>query len=72
MGLLEKQLEKLPTGSHPFFMLADFNIDLHDMNSNNHMDFLQLCMSYGLFPIINICTRVTALTSELLDNIFLI
>ena len=39
------------------------------MNSNTPMDFLQLCMSYSLFPTINICTRVTTLTAKLLDNI---
>ena len=50
-------------------MLGDFNIDQHDMNSNT-MDFLQLCMSLNLFSTINICTRVGALTSKLLDNIF--
>ena len=70
MDLSEQQLEKLPARSHPFFLLRDFNIDLYDMNSNTPMDFLQICMSYGLFPIINICTCVTALTLKLLDNIF--
>ena len=69
LDILEEQLDKLPTGSHPFFMLGDFNIDLNDMNSNTPMDFLQLCMSYSLFPTINICTRVTTLTAKLLDNI---
>ena len=69
MDILEEQLDKLPIGSHPFFMLRDFNIDLNDMNSNTPKDFLQLCMSYSLFPTINICTRVTTLTAKLLDNI---
>ena len=27
MDLLDKQLEKLATSSHPFMMLGDFNID---------------------------------------------
>ena len=70
MDLLDKQLEKLPTGSHPFMMLWDFNIDLQELDTSVSMDFLQLCMSYGLFPTINICTRVTTSSSKLIDNIF--
>ena len=69
MDIFEEQLDKPPIGSHPFFMLGDFHIDLNDMNSNIPMDFLQLCMSYCLFPTINICTCVTTLTAKLLDNI---
>jgi hypothetical protein len=47
-------------------MLGDFNIDLQD----RFYGFLQLCMSYGLFPTFNICTRVTISSSKLIDNIF--
>ena len=70
MDIFEEQLYKLPISWHPFFMLGDFHIDLNDMNSNIPMDFLQLCISYSLFPTINICTCVTTLTAKLLDNIF--
>ena len=51
-------------------MLGDFNFDLHELDTNVSMDFLQLCMSYGLLPTINICTRVTSSSSKLIDNIF--
>ena len=70
LDILEEQLDKLPTDSHPFFMLGDFDIDRNDMNSNTPMDFLQLCMPYSLFPTINICTRVTTLAAKLLDKFF--
>ena len=50
MDILEEQLDKLPTGLYLFFMFGGFSIDLNDMNSNTPMDFLQLCMSYRLFP----------------------
>ena len=68
MDLLEKQLEKLPTGSHSFFLLGYFNIDLQDMNLNTPMDFLQLCMSYNLFPTINIlytCYSISVIFTNL-------
>ena len=58
MDLLDKQLEKLATSLYPFMMLGDFNIDLNELDMSVSMDFLQLCMPYGLFPTINICTRV--------------
>ena len=70
MDLLDKQLEKLATSSHPFMMLGDFNIDLNQLHASVSMDFLQLFMSYGLFPTINICIRVTTSSSKLIDNIF--
>ena len=70
MDLLDRQLDKLATGSHPFMMLGDFNIDLHELDTSVSMDFLQLCMSYGLFATINICIRVTPSSSKLIDNIF--
>ena len=66
MDLLDKQLEKLATGSHLFMMLGDFNIHLHELDTSVSMDFLQLCMSHGSFPTINICTRVTS--SKLIDK----
>ena len=70
MDLLDKQLEKLATSSHPFMMLGDFNIDLSELDASVSIDFLQLCMSYGLFPTINICIQVTTSSSQLIDNIF--
>ena len=65
MDLPDKQLEKLATGLQPFMMLGDFNIDLHELDTSVSMDFSQLCMSYGLFPTINICTRVTTSSSKI-------
>ena len=71
MDLMDKQLEKLPIGSRPFIMLGDYNINLHDLGSNIPTEFWQLCLSYSLFPTINICTCVAASSSKLLkDNIF--
>jgi len=70
MDFLDKQLEKLANGSYPFMMLGDFNIELHELDTSVSMKSLQLCMSYGLFPTINIYTRATTSSSKLIDNIF--
>jgi len=64
LGLLDKQLEKLAAVSHKIIMLGDFNIDLHVLYAGVSMDFLKLCISYDLFPAINICRRVTTSSSS--------
>ena len=70
MDLLDKQLEKLATGSHSFMMLRDFNINHHELDTSISMNFLQLFMSYGLFPTINMCTQATTSSPKLIDNVF--
>jgi len=66
--LLEEQLEKIPHRS-PIFIMGDFNIDLLDNGSNTDR-FLNLMISFGYIPAINISTRVTRTSSKCLDNIF--
>ena len=40
MEIMDLQLEKQATSSHPSMMLGDLNIDLHELDTRVVMDFL--------------------------------
>ena len=67
---LHEQLAKVQISNNSCFVLGDFNINMLDMESSVTSQLLNLCMSYGLFPTINIPTRVSRTSAKLLDNIF--
>ena len=52
-------------------MCGDFNLDLNRVSANPKIrESLNGMSCYGVFPVVNICTRVTANSESLLDNIF--
>lgn len=68
VDLLEQQLEKIPVET-PCFLMGDLNVDLIDPGQKTNL-LLDMMISYGLIPSINVSTRVTASTAKCLDNIF--
>ena len=71
LELLEKQLDELADDNKPLFVCGDFNLDLTRVSANPKIrEFLNVMSCYGVFPVVNICTRVTANSESLLDNIF--
>ena len=71
LSLLEEQLDLLSGTRQPCFVCGDFNIDLKSLHSSQRVkEFLDMMLSYGLKPTINICTRITENSASILDNIF--
>ena len=54
------------------FICGDYNLNLLDADSNNPTNqFVNQMSSYSLLPVISRATRITELTSSLIDNIFI-
>ena len=53
------------------YISGDFNIDIlkHETHAQTQ-SFIDLVLSYSLFPMINRPTRVTNTTTSIIDNIF--
>ena len=59
------------TKSNRVFMCGDLNINL--LKYEDHCDskeFINSLFSHGLYPLINLPTRITSTSSTLIDNIF--
>ena len=83
---IDEQLEKISRENKNIYLMGDFNIDLshsieinssytthlnkNKIDNNNSDTFLNILSSYALSPCINIPTRVTPVSSTLIDNIF--
>ena len=80
---IDEQLEKISRENKTIYLMGDFNIDLSHyvetnssdttthLNENNNSDkFVNMLSSYALYPSIKIPTRVTPVSSTLIDNIF--
>lgn len=64
-------LEKIKTERKICYLAGDFNINV--MNIDKHSDtneFIEIMFAYSMIPNISKPTRVTRLTSSLIDNIF--
>lgn len=70
LELLEQQLEMLNVSGCPSFIAGDFNIDMMVLSNRATTSLLNLMSSFGLFPGINICTRICNTSASLIDNIF--
>ena len=58
-------------GKKCLYLLGDFNLDLLElMSCQNVVNFLDLCMTNSVYPLIHSPTRVTNTSATLLDNIF--
>lgn len=69
--LLDEFLGKLPSSKIPCFICGDFNIDLNMVDRNSKVrHFVNTMLSFGFYPAINICTRVTETSESIIDNIF--
>ena len=54
------------------FICGDYNLNLLDSDSNNSISqFINQMSTYSLLPVISRPTRITELTSSLIDNIFI-
>ena len=83
---IDEQLEKISRENKNIYLMGDFNIDLshsieinssytthlnkNKIDNNNSDKFLNILSSFALSPCINIPTRVTPVSSTLIDNIF--
>ena len=64
-------LSKITKEKKTLLLLGDFNINLLKCNSeNSHSDFLDLLGSFQILPYITLPTRITNISSTLIDNIF--
>ena len=53
-------------------LLGDFNINLLDYQENSEVkNFIDILQSHLIFPTINLPTRVTSLSSTLIDNVLI-
>ena len=53
------------------FLLGDFNFDLLVVDTSNSVsDFFDCMMTYSMYPLIHVPTRITDTTATLLDNVF--
>ncbi|XP_065573607.1 molybdenum cofactor sulfurase 2-like isoform X5 [Artemia franciscana] len=50
-------------------IIGDFNFDLLDLQAKN-LDFLNVMLSFGLFPLNSIPSRLTDHSATLIDNVF--
>ena len=71
ISYLEKCLNTLTKENKEIYLCGDFNIDLLQIETNNHnQQFYNMLCSYGFLPKIIQPTRVTENTSSLINNIF--
>ena len=64
-------LDKICKGKQYVIITGDFNIDILPENLSNSSDtFININSSYGLQNLIKIPTRITNMSSTLIDNIF--
>lgn len=68
---LNPLLEKTSSENKTIILLGDFNINLLLNNSvSNVSNFMDILGSYSMLPSILLPTRITTVTSTLIDNIF--
>ena len=71
ISYLEKCLNILTDENKEIYLCGDFNIELLQIETNNHyQQFYNMLCSYGFLPKMIQPTRVTENTSSLIDNIF--
>ena len=64
-------LDKASLENMLLFLTGDFNVDLLKVNTNkDYEDYLDILFSYHFLPHIILPTRVTDISSIVIDNIF--
>ena len=65
-----KIITKIPN-NNPTYIMGDFNINLHDSKSSSTLQFEELFLSQGLFPLVSIITHEKLhCKGSCIDNIF--
>ena len=64
-------LEKIDNENKICYFLGDFNLNLFEIHSDQHVNsFIELFFSYSFVPLITKATRITPSSATLIDNVF--